>query len=58
MALVDNYGHVNLDDEDGVSALRDALLADLSADEVVAYDLDDKIMELLNFCEADFEFDD
>ena len=58
MAIEDNYGHVNLDDEDGVSVLRDALLADLSADEVVAYDLDDKIMELLYFCEADFEFDD
>ena len=53
--LEEHYGHMGIDDVDGVSALRDAILYDLNNENIIAYSVDNEIMVLLGFCEDDFD---
>lgn len=55
--LEEDYGRMKLNDVDRASALRDKILSDLNGDRraIIAYDVDDEIMKLLNFCEDDFD---
>ncbi len=53
--LEEDYGHMKLNDVDGVSALRDAILADLDDDRaIIARHVDDEIMDLFNISVDDF----
>jgi hypothetical protein len=54
--MEEDYGHKRMDDVDGISALRDVILADLNNDRtIIVRHVDDEIMKLLNFCEDDFD---
>ena len=54
--LEEDYGHTGIDDVDGASALRDAILSDLNGDRaIIAYNIDGGIMDLLGLCEDDFD---